>query len=178
MLYIFKIGETGFVKFGWTEAASPWRRAANGFWGVVHPGACCGKLGWSSLELIGLWEGGRADEKLVQDAVPSEVGEFWPGDLLERLLTELGTDRALPLPPRPAKPPTEGLADPEVLPCCGAQGLACWQCDKTFKRWAHLKQHLQSHGGVKVECNCCGTRVVKRFLTRHQGSLKCKAHRA
>ena len=70
MLYIFGICGATFVKVGFT-AGFPWGRARDGFWRVVHSKACCNRLGWDDLELLGLYpviwlygsEGEEAEEE-------------------------------------------------------------------------------------------------------------------
>ena len=48
MLYIFSVEGTDFVKAGFTSGC-PWGRVRDGFWRLVHPEECCGKLGWENL---------------------------------------------------------------------------------------------------------------------------------
>ena len=75
MLYIFEIEGTDFVKMGYTSGC-PWKRACDGFWRLVHPEECCGKLGWDNLQLLTLCRGGLADEALIKEHYPPVAGEF------------------------------------------------------------------------------------------------------
>ncbi len=88
MLYIFRIKDQPFFKFGYT-ASSPWRRAATGFWSNVHPAALCNKLSYADLELVGLYDGGLAEEAAVKASLPPVAGEFWSLELLGLLTTLL-----------------------------------------------------------------------------------------
>ena len=56
VLYVFEVRGAAFVKVGFT-AGCPWGRVRDDFWRVVHPKACCNRLGWDSLELLGLFPG-------------------------------------------------------------------------------------------------------------------------
>jgi len=167
MLYVFNIIDTPFLKMGFSSGC-PWRRVARGFWNNVHPSECCGKLGWHNLELLAVFKGSLADEAAVKRALPPVTGEFWAEEMAKPLLTLLGfLGESLPLPPRPLQPPTVGREE-ERLPCCGGRLFHCWRCEKTFGRWHHLQQHLQSHGNVKVACQKCGIKVIKGNLRRRE----------
>jgi hypothetical protein len=144
MLYVFKVLDTPFVKMGFTSTC-PYRRIAAGFWSNVHPRCCCGKLGWSDLQLLALYRGTKKQEKAVHMAVPPTMGEFWLDEELEQLLSTLGgLAEALPLPERPAGPPQVDRHE-EKLQCCGGRRFACFFCQKTFRRYHHLQQHVRSH---------------------------------
>ena len=84
-LYVFEIKGAAYVKMGFTTA-SPWSRVSEGFWSNVHPTACCNKLGWQDLSLLALFEGSRAEERALQEAIPPECGEFWPSSQCEEIL--------------------------------------------------------------------------------------------
>ena len=75
VLYVFKVRGAACVKVGFT-AGCHWGRVRAGLWRVVHPKACCNRLGWDSLELLGLFPGDLADEARLQARVPPECGEF------------------------------------------------------------------------------------------------------
>ena len=76
VLYIFGVRGAAFVKVGYT-AGCPWGRVRDGFWRVVHPKACCNRLGWDSLELLSLFPRDLAEEARLQARIPPECGEFW-----------------------------------------------------------------------------------------------------
>ncbi len=77
MIYIFRVGDAGFLKLGFTRG-SPWTRVATGFWSNLHPAACCQKLGWDDLELLHCFAGDEEAEKAIKQQVPPHFGEFWP----------------------------------------------------------------------------------------------------
>ena len=62
MLYFFKVLNSPFFKFGWTERKNPWRRIESGLWTNIHPNELCGKLSHENLDLIFLFEGDRKVE--------------------------------------------------------------------------------------------------------------------
>jgi hypothetical protein len=169
MLYVFKVVDTPYVKMGFSNGC-PYRRIALGLWSNVHPKECCGRLGWSDLQLLALFNGTVQQEAMVKMFLPPDVGEFWADEMLAPLLLVLGfMAEALPLPPRPLLPP-EVHRNVEKLPCCSGEVLRCFICDKTFSRWHHLQQHRQSHAGIKEACNRCGRKVLKRNMKRHEQS--------
>ena len=173
MLYLFKVRDAPFIKMGFTRSC-PWRRIATGFWSNLHPTDCCDKLGWEDLELVAVFPGSLEDEKSIKKTFPPTVGEFWPEQMVNVLKSTLGfLGGELPLPPRPLAPPEVERCE-EKLPCCSGQTIRCFKCDKTFHRWHHLKQHLQSHADVKDSCGGCGLKVLKRNLKRHTGTCKGK----
>jgi hypothetical protein len=171
MLYLFKVHGLPFIKMGFTRSC-PWRRIATGFWSNLHPSECCGRLGWKDLELIAVFPGTLQDEAAIKKALPPTCGEFWPEEMAPPLKALLGfLAGELPLPPRPAIPPEVQRCE-EKLPCCSGQTFRCFKCDKTFNRWHHLKQHLQSHANTKDGCGHCGLKVLKRNLKRHETACK------
>jgi hypothetical protein len=169
MLYVFKVVGTPYVKMGYSNGC-PYRRIATGLWSNVHPTECCGKLGWSDLQLLALFNGTMGQEAAVKMVLPPIMGEFWADEMLTPLLLVLGfIADACPLPARPSLPPDVGR-NVEKLPCCSGEVLRCFLCNKTFSRWHHLQQHKQSHAGIKEACNRCGKRVLKRNMKRHEQS--------
>ena len=168
MLYIFKVRGLPFIKAGFTRTCV-WERIATGFWSNVHPKDCCNSLAWEDLELLALYPGTEEQEAALKKALPPAAGEFWPEDQLEPIKAYLGLP--LPLPERPASPPEVQRCE-EKLPCCSGETISCFKCDKTFNRWHHLRQHLQSHAAIKDACGRCGLKVLKRNLKRHETSCK------
>jgi hypothetical protein len=174
MLYVLRVRDAPWVKMGFTSG-SIWRRIATGLWSNVHPDGCCGRLAWEDLELLALFGGTADDERMLQQELPPERGEFWPLEQLEALLVKMARLPTLPLPPRPEQPPNVDRK-PEKLVCCGGEWHRCSSCDKKFTREQHLAKHQRSHMGVKVACGRCKTRVVKENLKRHRESKKCREH--
>ena len=190
MLYIFEIEGTDFVKMGYTSGC-PWKRVCDGFWKLVHPEECCGKLGWENLRLIALSHGTLANEAEIKECRPPVVGEFWhKSDLANlRLFQEVmsisigfgNDDWDLPLPEKPAEPATgRGI---EKRPCCGGSPVVCFACQRPFTLWIHMSTHYREScparraAGLevtKVECKVCKKRVINRNLKRHNYSEKCK----
>jgi len=164
MIYIFKVIGTEFVKLGFTQGC-PWTRVATGFWSNEHPKACCHKLGWDNLELVGCFDGGAEIEAAIKQALPPHTGEFWPAKQITKLL---------PDPAKPEKAP-EVERSTEKLPCCGCPGFFCDAGKVGFKRQHHLRQHLQSCQGKKVVCSACSKKVLHRNLKRHQSTCKSQA---
>ena len=192
VLYIFEVLGTDYVKMGFTSG-SPWGRIRDGFWKNVHPEGpegCCGKLAWDNLNLIALVPGDLADEASVKQAVPPEVGEFWPREQLEVLRLALkvqactrGCDNdswELPLPPKPVAP-LLGCGE-EKMVCCGGSLLPCYGCGQLFKLWIRLQTHKRESCPASAEpppaCRFCGTRVITRHMKRHEEqSKRCQATR-
>ena len=189
VLYIFGVRGAAYVKVGYT-AACPWSRIQDGFWRNVHPKACCNRLGWDSLELLGLFPGDLADEARLQARIPPECGEFWPQERLpelRRALVELAVERhscseeeaELPLPPRPDVP-LQGRGE-ERFECCGGSLLLCYGCGQHFKLWIRLQTHKRescpASAQPKVDCSSCGAKVIQRHLKRHQDTKRCQAAR-
>ena len=186
VLYVFEVRGAAFVKVGFT-AGCPWGRVRDGFWRVVHPKACCNRLGWDGLELLGLFPGDLADEARLQARVPPECGEFWPLERLpelRRALTELAMEKGcaeeeaeLPLPPRP-EAPLQGRGE-ERFECCGGSLLKCFGCGQHFKLWIRLQTHKRescpASAQPKVDCASCGAKVIQRHLKRHSESKRCQA---
>ena len=166
MLYLVRVLGRPWLKFGWTET-SIWMRLALGLWGVKHPVGCCNSLDWGNLELIGLWEGGRPEEVMVQNAVqvPVEHGEFWEESSLPSLLAALSSLQQLPLPPRPSAPPDVDR-QVERLPCCGGHTFICTDCGEQFRRRNHWLQHQETHDAPAFTCPECGLQF------RRKGNLK------
>ena len=192
MLYIFSIEGTDFVKAGFT-AGCPWGRVRDGFWPLVHPEECCGKLAWENLQLLALSPGTMVDEALMQECVPPVAGEFWRRQDLDPLglffkvqsISEHGCDNEnweLPLPPKPETPPLgRGI---EKRPCCGGVSAVCYACRKSFTLWIHLSTHMREScparreagwEAARVGCGVCARPVIQRNLKRHQDSQKCKS---
>ena len=172
MLYISRIKDQPYVKFGYT-ASSPWRRAATGFWSNVHPVALCNKLSYADLELVGLYGGSLAEETAVKASLPPLAGEFWSLEMLGPLTTLL--DFMQPRLLLPERPETQPLVDRPVekLPCCSGRSWTCFTCEMVFRRYHHLKQHLTTHSGAgKARCKKCSLEVVKRNLKRHESTCK------
>ena len=176
MIYIFKVIGTEFVKLGFTHGI-PWTRVATGFWSNIHPKACCHKLGWDNLELVGCFDGGAEIETAVKQALPPHTGEFWPAKQITQLLGlcyKLCDRKLLPDPAKPEKPPEVERAT-EKLSCCGGPEFFCDSCSLRFQRSHHLRQHLQSCQGKKVVCLSCRKKVLHRNLKRHQTACKVQA---
>ena len=198
MLYIFSVEGTDFVKAGFTSGC-PWGRVRDGFWRLVHPEECCGKLGWEDLQLLALSPGTLEDEALLKESVPPVEGEFWRRRDLDtlRLFFKVQSiavhdcdneNWELPLPPKPEAPLLgRGI---EKRPCCGGSLKVCYACQKSFTLWVHLSTHMkescparfqtglgaaESRLSAKVECGVCALPVIQRNLKRHQGSQKCKS---
>ena len=190
MLYIFDVEGTGFVKAGFTTRC-PWDRVCDGFWRLVHPTECCGKLGWDNLQLLALSPGSMEDEALLKECTPPVAGEFWRREDLHMLLLVFkmqaisghGCDNEnwrLPLPVKPAEPAGRGI---EKRPCCGGSAVVCFACHKSFALWVHLSRHMREScparqatglGLARVECSRCNLQVINRNLKRHRASESCK----
>lgn len=174
MIYIFRVGDAGFLKLGFTRG-SPWTRVATGFWSNLHPAACCQKLGWDDLELLHCFAGDEEAEKAIKQQVPPHSGEFWPECQLEALLACVASlCDPLPVPEKPEQRP-EVERFTEKLPCCGGPQHHCESCQVTFLREHHLRQHYESCKGWKVQCAGCVKGFLKRNLKRHQST--CKPYR-
>ena len=192
MLYLFSVEGTDFVKAGFTGGC-PWGRVRDGFWRLVHPPECCGKLGWESLQLLALSPGTLGDEALMKERTPPVTGEFWRRQDLDALRLFFkaqaccahGCDSdnwELPLPPKPEAPPLgRGI---EKRPCCGGTSVVCYACQRSFTLWVHLSTHMREScparletglAAAKVVCRVCAVPVIKRNLKRHKDTLKCKA---
>ena len=176
MLYIFLISGTNHVKSGYTNGC-PWARVRDGLWRLVHPEACCGKLGWEDLQLVALAPGTIVDEKAIQLQQPSVSGEFWHERDLEELRSaiEARVGALLPLPPKPDAPQMgRGI---EKRPCCGGTQVVCFACHATFAGYVNLGTHrrescpMRPAGGRSV-CGACGKHVIKRDLKRHERACK------
>ena len=175
MLYIFRHLSAPWVKLGWTERC-PQRRAAR-FWINVHPTALCGRLSSTDFELCALFEGGKAEEQLIQELMPPRCGEFWPADELDGLLAATRARFAeLELPPLP-----DGIGemDRKFWPsCCSGEIHRCFRCGRTFRTHDKVMQHVRDvHSGDQhVECARCGKRVIQRHLkSKHWLTKSCQA---
>ena len=76
MLYFFKVLDSPYFKFGWTEQANPWNRIQTGFWTNLHPKQLCQKLGPENLELIYLFHGGKDFEGVIKSLFPPVCANF------------------------------------------------------------------------------------------------------
>ena len=191
MLYIFSIDGTDFVKVGFTSCC-PWGRVRDGFWRLVHPAECCGKLGWENLTLLALSPGNLEDEAVIKQSRPPVIGEFWHRADLPLLLLLFkvqgigvhGCDNAnweLSLPEKPSTPLLgRGI---EKRPCCGGGVVVCYACQRSFTLWVHLSTHMRESCPARhetglevarVECYRCNKHVINRNLKRHLESEKCK----
>ena len=154
VLYIFGVRDTHWLRLGYTSEC-PWSCARDGFWQARHPGACCGKLGWSDLELLALAPGTLEDKAAVKKAVGGFRYDFHVKEglplLCQAILDVNGGQACLPLPPRPA-PPAPDRGRGKLAWCCGGQGDREW-------------------------C-ACGKQVISRTLKRHRESEACKRARA
>jgi len=173
MLYLFCHTTHPWVKFGFTRHG-PWIRAQDGFWTTNHPAELCGHLEPEALQLVGLWEGDFAVEKLMQSLFPQRTGEWWPLQLQGQIVSMLNLmAEPLPLPARPVLQ----VKSTEKLPCCGGQEHRCLDCGKTFPRSIKLWQHIEDVHRCKRSRCACGEDVVPRNLGRHQETKKCKRAR-
>jgi DNA-directed RNA polymerase subunit RPC12/RpoP len=182
MLYLFRHLSAPWVKFGWTEQCA--HRRSAGFWTNVHPTTAdfgpdglCGRLSSRDFELCALFEGGKAEEKLVQELMPPRCGEFWPADELDALLAGARARFCeLEVPPLP-----QGIEemDQKFWPsCCSGKIHRCFRCEKTFRTHDKVMQHVRDvHSGDQhVECARCGKRVIKRHLkSKHWLTKSCQA---
>jgi len=145
MLYIFKVVDLPFFKFGFTDQTNPWNRIQKEFWTNIHPEALCQKgdpennpekLGPHNLNLIFLFERDNNLESVIKSLSPAYCEEFWRNkDLINmvdmlRLMTE-----QVALPTRPSFQNTENI---EKLACCTGQWHVCFKCGQKFKRFDKL----------------------------------------
>ena len=70
MLYIFKVVDSPFFKFGFTDQINPWSRIQKEFWTNVHPPELCQKFNPENLKLIFLFE---EDETDVEEPPPCPI---------------------------------------------------------------------------------------------------------
>ena len=147
MIYILRFGQ--WIKVGWTDC---WpRRAARGFWHLVHPTTeefgelgLCKRL--DDYEVLHIFDGGtKGYEEKLNKSMPW-VGEFhlevfslpWVLEALREHLQEL------PLP--------VGKIECEIpVPreCCGGSVHRCFACEppKKFARRDKLTRHMRNiHG--------------------------------
>ena len=174
MLYIFKVVDLPFFKFGFTDETNPWNRIQNGFWTNVHPKELCGKLGFQNFNLLHVFEGDEKLERAMQSIFPPHAGEFWKDEDLSDFvwLLKLITIE-MRIPPRPCFQYTEHV---EKLACCTGVYHVCWTCGKQFSRFCKLLQHKRDvHELARFRCSCGKEFPRKGNLDRHvQKSCKGK----
>jgi hypothetical protein len=166
MLYVFKVLNTPFFKFGWTEKEDPWDRIQTGFWTNVHPKELCGKLHPENLELIFLFEGDRRLELCMQSIFPPAHGEFWKDEDLDDMIQMLKLiAEELPVPSRPCFLYTQHA---EKLSCCTGILHTCYSCGMQFSRFCKLLQHKRDkHEVAGYKCLCGKEFFRKGNLDRH-----------
>ena len=176
MLYLFRHASRPWVKLGFTRQG-PWSRVQEGFWTTKHPADLCGDLEPDAMQLVGLWQGDFAVEKLVQSLFPQRTGEWWPVEFQDPIMQMLNLmAEPLPLPQKPLNLMTEPQSA-ERLPCCGGTVHRCLECGKTFPRSIKLWQHIEDvHRCKRIRCPC-GEEQVPRNLKRHQETERCKRAR-
>ena len=166
MLYIFKVVDLPWVKFGWTEQTNAWSRIQNGFWTNLHPPELCNRLGQDDLELLFVFEGGEKLERVIQSLFHPVLGEFWRDEDLDNMvqMLKLMTEE-VSLPPRPSFLQGTG----EKLACCTGVWHECYTCHMMFKRECKLWQHKRDvHAPSTFECPLCRTKFSRKGnLDRH-----------
>ncbi len=181
-IYIFKVGDSGFFKLGFTRGC-PWKRIASGVWSNVHPEACCNKLGFENLNLLALYKGTLEQEQALQALNPyPENGEFWPDWLRETILDALKRQHEMQMiPEKPDLRTQAGVSrrsEAKRVCCTGGQDFKCFFCDKVFRRFHHLLQHqFSAHSSNgRTTCQNCGTTGLTRNILhkRHTNSAKCR----
>jgi len=175
MLYVFKVVDLPWFKFGFTDQTNPWFRIQAGFWSNVHPKALCQKLDPENFELIYLFEGDVKLERAMQSIFPPYAGEFWKADDLDdfvwmlKLITE-----EIPIPSRPCFVQTNAE---KRLACCTGVWHVCWTCGKEFSRFCKLLQHKRDvHESARYRCVCGKEFPRKGNLDRHV-QKSCKKRR-
>ena len=139
MLYFFKVVDSPFFKFGWTEQKNAWSRIQNGFWTNAHPPELCSKLNLENLQLMFLFEGDERLERALQNIFPPYAGEFWKDYDLDDMVNMLKFIAAeIPIPPRPC---FQHSGHMEMLACCTGVWHECWRCGKRFSRFCKLLQN-------------------------------------
>ena len=174
MLYFFKVLDSPYFKFGWTEQTNPWDRIRTGFWTNLHPKQLCQKLSPENLELIYLFHGGKDFEGVMKSLFPPLCGEFWEQGDLESMLTLLRqTCEELPIPARPQFHPCNDIAK---RACCTGILLRCFTCGQGFAKFDKLLQHKRDrHEAPRFSCVCGKKFPRKGALDRHvQKSCKGK----
>ena len=101
MLYVFKVVDLPWFKFGYTDQTNPWNRIQTGFWTNVHPKELCGKLGAEQFQLIHVFQGDKRLEHCMQSIFPPYAGEFWKDEDLDDFvwILKLIADE-IPIPPK------------------------------------------------------------------------------
>ena len=166
MLYFFKVLDSPWVKFGWTEQADPWNRIQTGFWSNVHPKEICNRLGPENLELLCLFEGGKQVEGVLQSLFPPFCGEFWKEEDFESMVQMLKLMcEELPIPARPQFHPCNDIAKRS---CCTGILLRCFTCGQGFAKFDKLLQHKRDrHEAPRFSCVCGKKFSRKDRLDRH-----------
>ena len=175
MLYIFKVVDSPFFKFGFTDQVNPWNRIQRGFWTNVHPPELCQKLDPDNFELIFIFEGDERLERVIQSLFPPYAGEFWKEDDLDEIVDMLKLiTEEIRIPPRPCFQYTEHV---EKLACCTGVLHVCWSCGKQFSRFCKLLQHKRDvHEAARFACICDTKFPRKGNLDRHVAK-SCKGKR-
>ena len=184
MLYFFKVLDSPWVKFGWTEQADPWNRIQTGFWSNVHPDELCQKgdperaekLAPSNLNLIFLFDGDSKLESVIKSLFPPDCGEFWKEQDLESMVQMLKLMcEELPIPARPQFHPCDDVAK---RACCTGKLIRCFTCGKNFKSFDKLFQHKRDvHEPGKFSCSACGRKFARKDRRDKHVQNSCKGKR-
>ena len=135
MIYLLQF--EGYIKLGWTKE---WEhRAARGFWHLRHPPQLCGKL--DDYEIIHIFAGGSEDLEKTLHRELQGIGEFYPENDLEKILTLLRTQPELEEKPIPTE--KQNCTKIVKQACCGGKTHRCFNCDKSFSRFEHLSRHFK-----------------------------------
>ena len=175
MLYIFKLLDAPWFKFGFTDQRNPWDRIQNGFWTNTHPPDLCQRLSANNLDLIFLFEGDQRLERVIQSIFPPVRGEFWRESYLEDMVNMLKLiAEEIEIPSRPWFCHTDNV---EKLACCTGAWHECWVCGKKFARFCKLLQHKRDlHEASRFKCVCGKDFHRKGNLDRHV-QKSCKGQR-
>ena len=165
MLYVFRVVDSQYIKFGWAERKNPYDRIINGFWTNDHPDELCGRLGAENLELIYLFEGDQKLERVIQSLFPPDRGEFWKEEDSDEMINMLKLiAKEIPVPRRPII--RQGLS--EKLACCTGIWNDCFTCGMKLKIFCKLLQHKRDvHENAKFRCACGKMFPRKGNLHRH-----------